>query len=261
MLSRIAWRISTVEALKGRTLVGDNVLDSEIGALDVAADGAVRTAQEAPFSTIYTDDAVLEGQIQPRGLYGSGRTKLTIEMGVTGAMAVRDDETGEQVLMEGLCATDRALEFFLDCVGRQTIDALTDPNNAWAELWRGLTTSIVRVERKRTSDAGSGSRIAAHQLVITGELLPDPPFGEVIQPASIWAKLLAHMESTRHPYLDQVRALLGAPTSGGLAHERQRRRFSMTIEEARSLGDMAVQAAEATEPDITAVILDGPGQN
>lgn len=37
-LARIALRIAAVEALKGKTLVGDNVLDSPNGALDVQAE-------------------------------------------------------------------------------------------------------------------------------------------------------------------------------------------------------------------------------
>lgn len=56
MLARIALRMATIAALKGRTLVEDNVLDSEITALDADADGNLTTDQKRPFISIYTDN-------------------------------------------------------------------------------------------------------------------------------------------------------------------------------------------------------------
>lgn len=53
-LIRIAARMAAVRALRGRTLVGDNVLDSQIGALDVGADGELRTEEDKPFISVYT---------------------------------------------------------------------------------------------------------------------------------------------------------------------------------------------------------------
>ncbi|MBN8931466.1 MAG: 4Fe-4S binding protein, partial [Rhizobium pusense] len=42
-LINFAARISAVEATKGNTIVGSNVLDSEIGVLDIAADGSLKS--------------------------------------------------------------------------------------------------------------------------------------------------------------------------------------------------------------------------
>src|SRR5690606_36217188 len=107
---------------------------------------------------------------------------------ISAAMTDTDPDTGvSTVIGIGIPATDPALEFYLDCVGRQIAVALSDPDNAWAEIWRGLSSSVLKIERKRTSDAASGTRIAAHQLVITLDLLPDPVFGAPIAPTSIWA--------------------------------------------------------------------------
>lgn len=226
MLGRIAWRVCAIEAIKGRTFVGDNVLDSQIGALDVASDGTLRTDQEKPFIAIYTDGAVAKDGLTIRELHRSGDTDLTIETGVTTAMLVTDAETGESQVVPGLPATDRDFEFYLDAVGRQVVNALSDPEDPWAEVWRGLASSIRKVERKRTSDAASGARIAAHQLVITGDLLPDPVFGEPLK--GIWLKLFALLEDRQHSYRDLMRSLVGAPGSESLI---QRRRFGMTIDE------------------------------
>ncbi|MBN9052491.1 MAG: hypothetical protein J0H80_01660 [Rhizobiales bacterium] len=90
MLGRIAWRIATIEALKGRTLVGDNILDSQIGALDVAGDGTIRTEMERPFVAVYTDGAVVNERLSSRELHRCGETDLTIESGITAAMTVTD---------------------------------------------------------------------------------------------------------------------------------------------------------------------------
>lgn len=226
MLGRIAWRICAIEAIKGRTFVDGNVLDSQIAALDVASDGTLRTDQEKPFIAVYTDGALAKEGLTVRELHRSGDTDLTIESGVAAAMLVTDSETGESQVIPGLPATDRDFEFYLDSVGRQVVNALSDPDNPWAEVWRGLTSSIRKMERKRTSDAASGARIAAHQLVITGDLLPDPVFGEPLK--GIWVKLFSLMEEKQHPYTHLMKSLVGVPAVEAAV---QQRRFGMTIEE------------------------------
>lgn len=257
MLARIALRVAAIAALKGRTLVGENVLDSQIGALDVAADGSIRTDQEKPFVSVYVEGSKIEDHLDLRALHRSGPTEFMVEIGITATMTETDSETGEsKVIGIGIPATDPALEFYLDVVGRQIVNALTDPRNEWAEIWRGLSSSAIKIERKRTSDAASGTRIAAHQLVVTLDLLPDPVFGEPVAPTSIWAKLFAKMEAEDHPFLQPMRELVGSPV-GVLGHEAQRRRFGMTLDEARALLGIAPQPGEATEPTIQHVSFEG----
>ena len=102
--------------------------------------------------------------------------------------------------------------------------------------------------------------IAAHQIVITLDLLSDPVFGEPVAETSVWTKLLAKLEAVDHPYFETIRNLIGDP-AGVMMSEVQRRRFGMTLDEARALFDIAVQPAEATEPDIvsvTTVRTEGP---
>lgn len=226
MLGRIAWRICAIEAIKGRTFVDDNVLDSQIAALDVASDGTLRTDQEKTFIAVYTDGAIVKEGLAVRELHRCGETDLTIESGVTAAMTVTDEGTGESQIIPGLPATDRDFEFYLDCVGRQIVNALSDPHNEWAEIWRGLVATLRKIERKRTADATSGTRIAAHQLVITGELLPDPVFGEPLK--GVWVKLFSLMEAKQHPYTLLMKNLVGAD---GSERSVVQRRFGLTIEE------------------------------
>jgi hypothetical protein len=244
MLARLAIRIATVEALKGATFVDGNVLDSQIGALDVAVDGSVRSDQEKPFLSVYTDGAKVEDNLSLRPLHQCGQVDITVEAGITTAMVETDEDTGEsQIVGIGIPATDPAMEMFLDCIDRQVANALTDPDNEWAELWRGLSSGIVKVERKRTSDS-TGTRIAAHQTVITLNLLPDPAFGEPVAETSVWAKLIAKLEDESSPYLSVMQDLIGAGEAETSASTHQRR-FGMTLDEVRALfGTPVVDGAD-----------------
>ena len=260
MLARLASRIVVIEALKGKTFVAGNVLDSQIDAIDIAADDSLRTDQQKPFVAVYVDESRVADVFDIRALHRSGNTDLTIEAGIAVSMMEADPETGAPAIVGiGIPSTDAVMEFYLDCVDRQIVNALTDPKNEWAEIWRGLSSGVTKIVRKRTSDA-SGTRIAAHQTVISADLLADPVYGEPIATTSIWAKLFAKMEAAEHPYLATMQALVGSPF-GVLDHEAQRRRFGMTLDEARALLDIAVEPAEATEPDImsvTTVRTEGP---
>lgn len=263
MLGRIALRMAAVEALKGNTLVAGNVLDSEIGALDVTADGDLRTDQEKPFISVYVEGAKLDGGADLRALHKSGPTDLVIEVGITAAMTSTDSETGvSTVIGLQIPATDAAFEFFLDCTSRQVVNVLTDPRNAWSEIWRGLSSGIRKVERRRTSDATNGVRIAAHQMIITLDMLPDPVYGEPVAQTSIWKKFFDMLQASADPIVAKKRAalmaLLGDPEAT-LDGQAQRQRFGMTLEEARALFDIAVAPAEATEPAIARVVVEDAG--
>lgn len=257
MLGRIALRFAAIEALKGKTLVADNVLDSQIGALDIAADGTLRTDQEKPFISVYVEGGKIEGACELRSLHKPGSTDIMFEIGITAAMVSVDPETeAKEIIGVGIPATDPSFEFFLDVVGRQIVNALMDPTCEWAEIWRSLSSRVMKIERRRTSDAATGTRIAAHQLIVTLDVLSDPPQGEPLAATSVWARLFAKMESINDPLVAKklvaMRSLVGTP-DGVRAHEAQRRRFGMTLQEARELFDIAVEPAEATEPDVESV--------
>ena len=185
-LNRIAARMSAVQALKGKTLVGNNVLDSRIGALDLQADGSVRTDQEKPFISVYCDASSLAktadqrlatiSRLELRALVPNGLTDFLFEAGIAAAMIETSPETDESVVFEGIPATDTAFEFHLDIVLRQIGDALTDPMNEWADIFRSFCQSFRSVERARAEGARN-MRLAAHQLKITTELMPDPVRG------------------------------------------------------------------------------------
>ncbi|MCX2696389.1 hypothetical protein [Ochrobactrum chromiisoli] len=254
-VGRIALRIATIEALRGNTSVEGNVLDSEIGSLDVAADESLRTNQEKPFISVYTDSAKIDDLSSGRRLWINGLTELLIETGIAASMTETDQETGESTIIGGIPATDSAFELFLDVVDRETVTALMDPDNVWAEIWRGLVSNIAKVERRRTADAETGTRMAAHQQCILCEILPDPVYGASIAPTSLWQKLLSQMAEINHPYLETIRKLLGLDMVQ-LQSTEQRRRFGLTLDEARALCDMPPIEFEQTEPNISKIEIE-----
>lgn len=195
---RFAIRVSAVEAIRGKTLVGENVLDSEIGALDVAADGSLRIGTDKPFVSVYSDNSQWKEGMQLRSLASPGELDLFFEAGIATAHAVTDAETDESVVL-GMPATDASFEFFLDVVMRQIADALDDPENEWAAIFRELCISFRRVERARVTGDTNGVRLAAHQLKIVTETTFEPIRGRPLVATSPIAKFLAKCEADLVP--------------------------------------------------------------
>lgn len=198
-LVRIALRIAAVQALKGRTDVGQNVLDSRFGALDVGADGKIRTDQKKPFLAVYTDGAVagdsergrVADLIDLRALNVNGLTDIVIEAGVAEAMVEIDPNTDEATLVGiGIAPTDDHLETQLDFIVRQACNALNDPDDEWADVFRGLTNGFAKIERARAANA-QGTKFAAHQIRISASLVDDPLPGEALEPDSALGRFLA----------------------------------------------------------------------
>lgn len=180
-LHRIAARIAAVQALRGNTIVGDNVVDSQIGAIDIAADGSIETDQKKPFISVYCDASTNKdgpASDQLRALVPNGLTEFLFEAGIAAPMTEVNPDTDESRLIGiGILATDDAFEFHLDTVMRQISDTLTDPNNEWAEVFRKFCRKYISIERTRAAGDDKGVRLAAHQLKLTVDLWPDPAKG------------------------------------------------------------------------------------
>lgn len=186
-LMRIALRIAIVEALRGKTLVGNNVLDSQIGALDVAADGSLRTDQQKAWIAVYTDaSSSKDGSagVSLRALAPNGATQILIETGLTAAQVIVDPETEQSVVYPGIPDTDAAFELHTDIVMRQVSDALTDPLNPWAEVVRRMILSVRTVDVLRVSGDQHGTRLAAQQMKIVADIATDPVRGVTLKDGS-----------------------------------------------------------------------------
>jgi hypothetical protein len=194
-LVRIALRIAAVEALRGNTEVGENVLDSPNGALDIQSNGALRSDEDKPFISIFTDTGKTD-KIEGRSLTGNGQCDVVFESGISAAMLERNPDTGAQEIVGyGIPASDRGFEFHLDIVKRQIADTLLDPSNEWAQIFLSLTHRFVRSEfaARRTTD---NQRLAGHQFRLTVEAMDDPIRGEAIDPLTPFGRFLSKIEAS-----------------------------------------------------------------
>lgn len=250
-LTRIAARIAAVQALKGKTLVGDNVLDSQIGALDVAADGTLRTDEDKPFISVYTDSAKTNDTAL-RAWVANGATEILFEMGVTMAHVETDTETGESVIYPGIPATDANIERHLDIIARQIGDAMSDPANEWAEIFRALHNGNETIERARTSNDTSGVKLAAQQIKLTVGLFNDPVRGVALKPEHPLAKFFAKAATV--PELAAPVALMQAQIAGTeLYWQTDLRRYGMTRTEGENL---LVTPQDGAEDNVLLVEID-----
>ncbi|EPR19752.1 hypothetical protein L905_21600 [Agrobacterium sp. TS43] len=235
----IALRICAVQAVKGRTLVGDNVLDSEIGALETSSAGELNTPEEKQFVSVYTDEGRQMTGLELRSLIASGEIDLVFEAGVATPHLVSDPETDEKVIMAGLPATDANFEFYLNMTLRQIADALADPKNEWAAIFNRLVLKFVKSQRSRISGDTNGVRLAAHQIKITVEPVAEPVAGHPLKPGTPMAAFFAKCESDlvhREPDMVKKIALMKAQIAGNDEElAAAMRRYGMTHSEADAM--------------------------
>lgn len=250
-LVRIAARLAAVHALKGNTLVEDNVLDSQIAALDVDADGQVilgaDNAVSKKFISVYSDASETGEQARAgiRSLSDNGHTSFLFEVGVAAAFAVVDPETDEAVLFEGIPATDTAFEFYLDLVMRQIVDALLDSTDGgWADIFRSLFVDFRSLGRIRASGDSKGARLAAHQLIVRGQMIAEPICGVTLKPEHPLMRFFAKAETVHDETLSAQIALMRAQLSGDATDmDVALRRFGLTRAEADALHVSPVNGA------------------
>lgn len=236
-LARIALRTAAVEALKGQTLVGDRVLDSPNGAIDVAADGSFRTDEDRPFISVYTDVGKVEN-VTGRSLTENGLCDIVFEMAVSMAMLETNKQTGVTTMIGiAIPASDRAFEFQLDIVQRQIFDALNDPDNVWANIYRGLQGRVRKIEFAGARNTEDGQRLAGHQIRLTVELIDDPVKGEALDPNCAFLRLLDAMEASGDAiYLEQAQKMRSLISGTNEPWETLQRRHGMTADELLALG-------------------------
>ena len=212
-LTMLALRIAAVEALKsGGTLVGTNVLDSQIGAIDLTADGQLSIEQQRPFIAVYTD-AAKAPDLSRTGLRANGNVELSLNCGVSMAMAVSDKETGESTIVEGLPATDAHFEAILDVLDVQIGRVLTDPENPWAQVFGDFVQAYVAKEHLRTSSTSDSLRLAAGQTKLTLEVLADPVAGQTLPEGGPWFRFMGLMQEHDIPQHALFVQLLGEPVN------------------------------------------------
>lgn len=232
-LVMMALRIAAVQALKaGGTLVGDNVLDSQISAIDQTADGQLRSDQQRPFIAVYTDAAKAQ-DLGQSGLRSNGRVNIMFNCGVSVTMAETNKETGETQIVDLFPATDANLEAVLDALEVQISRVLTDPDNAWAQVFGDFVQAYVAKEHIRSSSSAENVRLAAGQTKVTVDVFADPRHGQPLAAGGPWPRFMALMAEHGLPQLALFQQLLGDPVSG--AYEGFERLTGMSARDAQAL--------------------------
>jgi len=246
VLNRLALRLATVRALRGRTLAGERVHDSEHGAIDEVA-----AERPLPFIVVYTDDG--QYNHSDRNLWstsgskrvGSGYQKLVIEIAMTQRMQVTD-ENGEPVAGAVQPETDAALEFNIDVIERQVVAALMDPQSPWAEMWREIVDHVGDRQSQRGVSLRDGVRFAGRQITLDVQLMKEPVPGA--SPGPLWTRFLAlaGADPTLAPVVPVLEALLAGSTLPDW--QLGRSAYGLTLDEARALQVAPPPGAEATAP-------------
>ncbi|MEJ8474458.1 hypothetical protein [Roseibium algae] len=258
-LCRIAVRRACVLALKGRTLAGDNVLDSEIGAVEIDHLGNLAVSGKGRFIAVYTDQAT--GSNDGQGsLYDNGKLLLRIEFGITEQMLIDEDDPdnpGQTIrsVVPGIPFTSSAAETYLDLLGAQIVRALSDPKSAPADIFRGLFQGSIQIDRRRESD-GEGQAVAAQQIALTGVLLPDPITEDDAPDGGPFSRLLALLEAGSGDDQRVAGLMRSELKASGEAWEQAQERLGLT--NAALLG-LAGDTAQSEQP-IASVVLDIPGR-
>lgn len=238
-LARIALRAAAVEALKGRTRAQDNVLDSEIGIIDSDGNGKIEIDSGGYFVAVYTDSGKAQvGNNELRALLLNGRTELLFETGVTAMMLEVNEQDATAVIPQiGIPDADGNFEFTLDLISREIAQALTDPDNAWGQIFLSFIYRTVSVERGRVGNINEGVRLAAHQTKITVDLIDDPEPHRTLDPDTPFARFIAMAGTSEDESLQKKATFIEAIITGDREPlERLQQLHGMTVQDLAALG-------------------------
>ncbi|MBB5515770.1 hypothetical protein FHS89_001790 [Rubricella aquisinus] len=253
-LTMMALRIAAVQALKaGGTLVGENVLDSQISAIDQTTNGQLRSDQQKPFIAVYTDAARAQ-DLSQTGLRTNGRVEIVFNCGVALTMAQTNKNTGAAEIIEGFPATDANFEAILDVLEVQIGRTLTDPDNAWSQVFAGFIKGYVSKDHVRSSSAAENVRLAAGQTKLTVDVFADPIQDQALSETGPWRRFLALLSDQDAAKAERFSALLGQP--GASLYPAFERLMGMASSDARALKLYSFDGLPL-DLSVTGVTLDG----
>lgn len=171
---RLLIRISVVEAWRGRTTAQGNVFDSRIDTLDGLLKG--KAAPVLIFSIEEGEDADAG---QHDGLVGrDSRLTAMVQAAVASGREVRSGDGSVLVLEIG--ETDAAYEALLDILSWQWRVCLSDNDNPWAQIFRGLVVSVGTIKDQRAFDQETGTKHASRFWQFEVTTLPEPMPGDAL---------------------------------------------------------------------------------
>lgn len=165
--------ISAVEALRGRTIAGGAVYDSRIVGFADLLKGERRAALNVSVESARQD----KGDQGERALLGRPTTMtMVVQIAVAQGREAQTDD-GQTIVVGEVGETDAACEALLNILDRQWRQILAADASDWADVWRGLSTSIDRISDARVVNPENGGRYAARVTEISMNVIPEPAVG------------------------------------------------------------------------------------
>jgi hypothetical protein len=190
-LASFAVRTCTIEALRGNTLVADEIIDSPIDPIDFA--GSISAPTIAVFSEaerltpqgrsfhMTRDDTPQDGHV------------LTLSMMIYLPSTPVVSLPGRPDLK--IDALESGAAFVFDLVYRQMVRALTLLDGPWSALWRRAVVDIDTAEMGAfVLETGKGVRIPARQITLRLGVIDEPAFcGEAVP---FWTDFVAALAAS-----------------------------------------------------------------
>lgn len=166
-------QVAAVQAMRGRTLAQAAIFDSRIGPLPDILEGT-----ERPILVVSIEESEQpEDGGNDAGFFGRNiRFTMLVQAAVASAISV--DIDGEETITVGIGETDAGYEATLNVLERQWRMALSDPGEAWAELFRDLVLNVGVIRDARGINPKSGHRHASRFTEVVLTTVPEPAPGE-----------------------------------------------------------------------------------
>lgn len=216
-LSALAIRLATIEALRGSTLAGDRVHDSDIRPVDLVVGN-----EQKPVILVTTDDDDIN--IEGRDLLAADH-KLELVVEMTVASKVEVEGSDESVI--AIPATDAGLEITMNLLAWQIASTLSSGGGDWGDLWRTFVLKVHKVTSRRGADDTNGVRYAARQLIFTVDHLSEPETGVLPAEGEAWARMIAALKSS--PTLAGIGGAVEATIAANAPADWERVRNSLGI--------------------------------
>lgn len=186
---------STVCALRGATLVGTNVVEAPLDALE----DVLGQFDGRPLLTVLVGHG--EKDIEGREiLRGDHKLELAIQAYLPERCTV--DVDGSPVVLD---TRGKGIEIAFSAIWRQVTRALLVSDGPWAEIWRQFVLQTPRADSQAFLLQLGETRIAAREFVLTCDTLYEPPFGA--PPAGVWADFIAGLRGVED-YGDAIADLI-----------------------------------------------------
>ena len=171
-------QISAVEAVRGKTLAGNDVFDSMIDDVTGLLKDKARPLMIFSVEECHQKSA---GQGERGFLNRTTVLKFMVQLAVASGKEIRDGD--DVVILTSIGDSDAAHEATLNILDREWRTALHDESNPWTQVFRGLVLGVGNMEDRRGADPETGRKHAARYLVADLSVIAEPMPGEELPSA------------------------------------------------------------------------------